>query len=108
MPRRTTSWSVGRSVVAGIEAVLEEVGVGAHPAGEALGLEQGGAELALDERAKDQRGDDQDELVHGAPERVGVATERARLDERLIARGVGEHAMEEVGAGLGALGEGPA
>ena len=132
MPPRTASCSVGSvdldalqpgergrraqvlELVAGrerhlVEAVPQEVGVGAHPALEVRCLEQRAAELALDQPAHHQRPDDQEHLVHGAPERIRLRPRIAPgLDERLVAPRRLEQAVEEGGAGLGVLGQGAA
>ena len=68
-------------------------------------LEQRAAELALDQRAHHQRADDQDHLVHGSPERIGLRADRAPPRRAPVAARRLEQAMEEVGARLGTLGE---
>lgn len=78
-----------------IEAVLKQIVSRSQPARHVLLAEQLAAELALDQRTQDQRTDDEDDLVHGPPERVGVGAQRARRDQALIPCGIDPNAARD-------------
>src|SRR6516162_11879670 len=78
-----------------VEAVLEQAGIGAHPAFEVTGFEQRSSELLYDERAQQQWPDDQDKLLEGTPEGIAVGTDHPGAGQCLVGAGRGVQQGEQ-------------
>src|SRR5215213_1854351 len=93
-----------RSAIAPIEAALEQLDVRLDPAVELPAVEQRAVErLALDQRSEAERGPDQEEVLEGRPEPIGVRAYRAPLDQQVdLGTAALDHQPEEPrGAGRG-------
>src|SRR2546423_14141972 len=90
-----------------VEAVAQEVRAGLGPAADVVFGKKVAPKLALNEGAEHERSGNEDDLVHGPPEGVGVGAEHAGGDQPFIAGGDGKEPVEELGAGVGALRERP-